>query len=157
MRPLLVAQQRRSQIVVISDFLDPDSWTQQMTALALRHDVIAVHVTDPREMELPDVGMLAVVDTETGRQHYVQTGSPALRARYAGAAKQRHARIARAIASSGADYLHLSTADDWLTDTVLFTTRRKRGHRAPVERYRPPMTTVPAASAASTTHPASTR
>ena len=42
-------------------------------ALALRHQVVAVHVTDPRELELPPVGMLAVVDTETGRQRYVQT------------------------------------------------------------------------------------
>ena len=87
MRRLLVGQQRRSQIVVISDFLDPDIWTQQLTTLALRHDVIAVHVTDPREMELSDVGMLAVVDTETGRQRYVQTGSAALRARYAEASE----------------------------------------------------------------------
>ncbi len=55
-----------------------------------------MHVTDPRELELPAVGMLAVVDTETGRQRYVQTSSPALRARYAAAAQQRHADIARA-------------------------------------------------------------
>ena len=157
MRRLLVAGQRRSQIVVISDFLDPESWTQQLTALALRHDVIAVHVTDPREMELPDIGILAVVDPETGRQRYVQTKSTVLRARYAEAATQRHVQIGRAIASSGADYLHLSTAGDWLTDSVRFTTGRKRGRRAPVEGYRAPLTTAQAASAASTPHLASSR
>lgn len=96
-----------------------------------------MHVTDPRELELPSVGILAVVDTETGRQRYVQTRSAAMRARYAAAAAQRHAEIARSIASSGAEYLHLSTARDWLTDTLLFATRRKGLQRtAAVSRYR---------------------
>ncbi len=148
MRRLLVAQPRRSQVVLISDFLGTDRWTKQLRALALRHQVVAVHVTDPRELQLPSVGMLAVVDTETGRQRYVQSSSPALRARYAAAAQQRHADIARAVASSGAEYLHLSTSRDWLTDTVLFVTRRKGRRRAPVERYRTPMSAAPAASAA---------
>jgi uncharacterized protein (DUF58 family) len=149
MRRLLVAQQRRSQIVILSDFLGDDRWTQQLRALALRHQVVAVHITDPRELELPAVGILAVVDTETGRQRYVQTGSAALRARYAAAAQQRHAGIARAIAGSGAEYLHLSTARDWLTDTVLFVSRRKGRRRAgPVERYRTPTSAAPLQSVA---------
>jgi uncharacterized protein (DUF58 family) len=136
-RSLLVTERRRSQVVVLSDFLGPDRWRQPLQALALRHQVIAVHVTDPRELELPSVGILAVVDTETGRQRYVQTRSAAMRARYAAAAAQRHAEIARSIASSGAEYLHLSTARDWLTDTLLFATRRKGLQRtAAVTRYR---------------------
>ena len=73
---------------------------QPLRALALRHQVVAVHVTDPRELELPAVGMLAVVDTETGRQRYVQTSSPRCAAKYAAAAAERHTGIARAIAAS---------------------------------------------------------
>ncbi|HEY5185973.1 MAG TPA: DUF58 domain-containing protein [Actinomycetes bacterium] len=125
LRRLLVAQPRRSQVVVISDFLDSQRWQPPLRALALRHQVVAVHVTDPRELELPAVGMLAVVDPETGRQRYVQTRSATLRARYAVAAAARHVGIAGQIIAAGAEYLHLSTASDWLTDTVLFATRRK--------------------------------
>ncbi len=135
MRRLLVAQQRRSQIVVVSDFLGTDRWAEPMRALAVRHQVIAVHVTDPRELELPPVGILAVLDTETGQQRYVQA-SPSLAARYAAAAEKRHADISRAIASTGAEYLHLSTSRDWLTDTLLFATRRKGlGRAAQLDRF----------------------
>jgi uncharacterized protein (DUF58 family) len=125
MRQLLVAQQRRSQIVVISDFLGADTWVQPLHNLALRHQVVAVHVTDPRELDLPAVGMLAVVDTETGRQRYVQTRSPALRSRYAAAAAARSAGIEHAVVASGAEYLHLSTDRDWLSDSLVFATGRK--------------------------------
>lgn len=125
MRQLLVAQQRRSQIVVISDFLGADAWVQPLRNLALRHPVVAVHVTDPRELELPAVGMLAVVDTETGRQRYVQTRTPGLRARYAAAAAARSAHIEHNVVTSGAEYLHLSTDRDWLSDSLIFATGRK--------------------------------
>lgn len=125
MRQLLVAQQRRSQIVVISDFLGADTWVQPLRNLALRHQIVAVHVTDPRELHLPDVGMLAVVDTETGRQRYVQTQTPGLRSRYATAAAARSASIEHAVVAAGAEYLHLSTDRDWLSDSLLFATGRK--------------------------------
>jgi uncharacterized protein (DUF58 family) len=106
-----------------------------MRALAVRHQVIAVHVTDPRELELPPVGILAVLDTETGQQRYVQA-SPSLATRYAAAAEKRHADISRAIASTGAEYLHLSTSRDWLTDMLLFATRRKGlGRAAQLDRF----------------------
>src|SRR5438874_2293311 len=71
-RRLQVTRPRRSQVVVVSDFLGDEAWAQPLRALARHHQVIAVHVTDPRELVLPAVGMLAVVDTETGRQRYVQ-------------------------------------------------------------------------------------
>ncbi len=147
LRRLLVAQPRRSQVVVVSDFLGPQTWTASIRALALRHQVVAVHVTDPREMELPAVGVLAVVDTETGRQRYVHTGSAALRARYATAAAERHAGIARQVAASGSEYLHLSTAGDWLTDTLLFATRRRGLRRSTAaDRVRGPVRAGAAAS-----------
>jgi uncharacterized protein (DUF58 family) len=149
MRRLLVTQQRRSQVVVVSDFLGSDAWAHPLRALALHHQVVAVHVTDPRELELPAVGMLAVVDTETGRQRYVQTQSASLRARYAAAAADRHQAITRAISASGAEYLHLSTSRDWLTDTLLFANRRKGlGRAATVGRLRTNPTAAPAAHTA---------
>jgi uncharacterized protein (DUF58 family) len=130
LRRLLVSQPSRSRVVVVSDFLGDSDWRERLSALARRHDVVAVHVTDPRELELPAVGILAVVDTETGQQRYVDAGSMQLRARYAAAATERHRGIAHDIERSGAAYVHLSTDRDWLTDIALFVTDRARTRRA---------------------------
>jgi uncharacterized protein (DUF58 family) len=116
--------------VVVSDFLGDGAWRDPLRALARRHDVVAVHVTDPRELELPAIGVLAVVDTETGRQRYVESGSSELRAKYAAAAAERHRGIRHDLEGSGAAYLHLSTDRDWLTDVALFATDRGRQRRA---------------------------
>jgi len=125
LRWLQGAARRRGQVVVVSDFLDGERWQRELRLLALRHEVVAVHVTDPRELELPAVGILAVVDAETGRQRYVNSGSRGLRQRYAEAAGQRDAAIRTAIRSAGAEYVGLSTSRDWLTDTVAFAARRR--------------------------------
>ena len=118
-------QRRRGQIVVVSDFLDPSDWAGPLRRLCLRHQVIAVHVTDPREFLLPDVGILTVVDPETGQHLHVQTSSAALRERYRAAAEQRHAEIRRLVAEAGAEHLALSTDRDWLIDVVRFVHRRR--------------------------------
>jgi uncharacterized protein (DUF58 family) len=117
-------QRHRGQIVVASDFLDRCDWAGGLHRLALRHRVVAVHVTDPRELELTPVGMLGVVDAETGRHLHVQTNSARLRARYAEAARARHDAIIDAVRKAGADYLHLSTDRDWVLDLARFVTRR---------------------------------
>jgi uncharacterized protein (DUF58 family) len=124
-------QPRRGRIVVVSDFLEASDWAVPLGRLALRHQVVAVQVTDPREMELPDVGVLTVIDTETGRQLDVQTNSAVLRARYATAAQQRDLRIRSLIAETGAEHLHLSTDRDWLIDVARFVGRRRRA-RLPI-------------------------
>jgi uncharacterized protein (DUF58 family) len=126
-------QHRRGQVIVVSDFLDRSDWAMGVRRLNLRHQVIGVHVTDPRELALPPVGMLAVVDPETGAHLDVQTNSPSLRARYAAAAAQRHEDIRRRLVEAGAEYLHLSTDRDWLLDVVRFVGRR-RGERAHARR-----------------------
>jgi uncharacterized protein (DUF58 family) len=130
LRRLTVVQPRRSQVVVVSDFLGDDAWADALSRVVRHHDVVAVHVTDPRELTLPDVGVLAVVDTETGRQRYVHSASPGLRARYAAAAAARHRAIVSRIEGAGATYLHLSTDRDWLADTVQFAARARRARRA---------------------------
>jgi uncharacterized protein (DUF58 family) len=127
---LPLVQPRRCQVVVISDFLGDDGWASALGRVVRHHDVVAVHVTDPRELTLPAVGVLAVVDTESGRQRYVQSSSPELRARYAAAAAERHREIRSRIDGSGAAYLHLSTDRDWLTDTVRFAAQLHRARRA---------------------------
>ena len=119
-------QRRRGQVVVVSDFLDPTDWATPLRRLCLRHQVIAVQVTDPRELALPDVGLLTVVDPETGRHLHVQTSSAVLRERYRAAAAQRHLQIRRLLAEAGAEHLQLSTDRDWLTDVVRFVDQRRR-------------------------------
>ena len=118
-------QRRRGQIIVVSDFLDPSDWATPLRRLCLRHQVIAVQVTDPRELQLPDVGMLSVVDAETGQHLHVQTSSAVLRERYRAAAAERHIQIRRLLGEAGAEHLPLSTDRDWLVDIARFVDRRR--------------------------------
>jgi uncharacterized protein (DUF58 family) len=122
---LAAVQARRSQVVVASDFLDTSDWVTPMRRLSNRHQVIAVHVVDPRELELPHVGILSVIDAETGRRLDVQTDSPVLRARYAAAASSRQAQIRSSIRGAGAEYLRLSTDRDWLPEIAKFAGGRR--------------------------------
>jgi uncharacterized protein (DUF58 family) len=146
-------QSRRGRIVVVSDFFEASDWAVPLRRLALHHQIIAVQVTDPRELELPDVGMLTVVDAETGRQLHVQTNSAGLREKYAAAAAQRDERIRGLIAETGAGHLRLSTDRDWLIDIARFVSRR-RGARVPI---RPAYSPARAASiAANPSNPATT-
>jgi uncharacterized protein (DUF58 family) len=112
---------RRGLAAVISDFLvSPEQWERPLRVLAVRQDVLAIEVLDPRELELPDVGVLAVADPETGQIHEVNTADRKLREKYAaGAAAQRNA-VARAIRAAGAQHLRLRTDSDWLLDIVRF-------------------------------------
>jgi uncharacterized protein (DUF58 family) len=117
---------RRGVAVVISDFLAPvDEWSRPVRKLGVRHDVLAIEIVDPRELELPDVGVLTLADPETGRLHEVQTADPDLRRRYAEAAGQQRGAIARALRSAGAAHLRLRTDTDWLLDMVRFVAAQR--------------------------------
>jgi uncharacterized protein (DUF58 family) len=117
---------RRGVAVVISDFLAPvEGWSRPIRKLGVRHDVLAIEVLDPRELELPDVGVLTLADPETGVLHEVQTADPALRARYAEAAGNQRGEIARALRAAGAAHLRLRTDTDWLLDIVRFVAAQR--------------------------------
>ena len=121
---------RRGLIVLISDFVGEPGWERPVRALAARHDVLAVEVVDPRELDLPDVGVLALVDPETGRRLEVQTSDRRLRARYATAAADQRAAVAKALRAAGVDHLVLRTDGDWLRDLVRFVEQRRRRRTA---------------------------
>ena len=125
---------RRGFAVVVSDFLAPAGWERPLRALATRHDALAVEVVDPRELELPNVGFLTVVDPETGRRREVQTARASLRARYAEAAAAQRADTAAAIRRTGAAHLVLRTDRDWVLELARFVTRRRAHRTAPVGR-----------------------
>ena len=122
---MAAATRRRGLIVVVSDFLAAGEWERPLRVLSHRHEVLAIEVVDPRELELPNVGLLELVDPETGAMREVQTGNAKTRARYAEAAAQQRADIARRIRSAGADHLQLRTDRDWLLDLVRFVAWRR--------------------------------
>ncbi|MFV2011227.1 MULTISPECIES: DUF58 domain-containing protein [unclassified Micromonospora] len=133
---------RRGVAVVISDFLaPPQQWGRPVRKLAVRHDVLAVEVVDPRELELPDAGVLTLADPETGTLHEVQTADPRLRRRYAEAAGAQRAAIAQTLRGAGAAHLRLRTDSDWLLDIVRFVAgqrhARTRGIARPAPTPRP--------------------
>jgi uncharacterized protein (DUF58 family) len=105
---------RRGLAIVVSDFIGPiDAWSPALARLARRSEVIAVEVIDPRELRLPDVGLLVVADPETGRQRTIDTGDERFRSRLAEVADRRHAARASAIRRAGATHLRLRTDRDW--------------------------------------------
>ena len=117
---------RRGLAVVISDFLSPPAgWAWPMRKLAVRHDVLAIEIVDPLELALPDVGVLTLVDPETGELHEIQSADPKLRARYAAAASAQRTAIADALRGAGAAHLRLRTDTDWLLDIVRFVAAQR--------------------------------
>ncbi|GIF81692.1 DUF58 domain-containing protein [Catellatospora bangladeshensis] len=123
---------RRGLAVIISDFLDPpERWAWPLRKLATRHEVLAIEVLDPCELELPDAGVLELLDPETGILHEVQTGDRGLRRRYADAAARQRELVADAVRTAGARQVRLRTDSDWLLDLVRFVAaqrhRRTRG------------------------------
>lgn len=116
---------QRSLVVVVSDFRGDREWRRPLLQLAGHHDVVAVEVRDPREQELTNVGLLYLVDPETGRQLRVDTRSRRLRERFAVAAAAERAEIARSLSSVGVRHVVLSTSGDWLRPLVTFLRRSR--------------------------------
>ena len=90
-----------------------------------RHELLAVEVLDPRELELPDVGTVVLADPETGRQREVTT-TPLLCREFAAAAAEHRDTVAATLRRCGAAHLTLRTDSDWIADLVRFALARKR-------------------------------
>jgi uncharacterized protein (DUF58 family) len=147
-------QTRRGLRVVISDFLDsgfpdgapgPDdpesgsaptgtlspaadgrpAWERPLRRLATRHQVLAVEIIDPRELDLPDVGLVQMSDPESGAVREIVL-SARVRRDYAQAAAAQRARTRDALRRSGAHHLVLRTDRDWITDVARFAMRQRR-------------------------------
>jgi uncharacterized protein (DUF58 family) len=116
---------QRSLVVVVSDFRGSQDWRRPLLELAGHHDVIAVEIRDPREQELTNVGLLYLVDPETGRQLRVDTRSRRLRERFAVAAAAERGEVARTLTSIGVRHVVLTTSGDWLRPLVAFLRRSR--------------------------------
>jgi len=117
---------RRSLIFIISDFISAPGWERALHLLNRRHEVLAVRLWDPREVEMPDVGLIVMEDAETGEQVYVDTHDRTFRARFQAAAQMREAALAAAFKHAGVDVLSLSTEDDLVRSIVRFATLRQQ-------------------------------
>jgi len=128
---------RRSVVFVVSDFISQPGWAPALSRLARRHDVVAVRLWDPLEMDLPDAGLVTLQDAETGEQLFVDASSPAFRERYAELAEQQEAQLRLELATSGADVLELATDDDLLDVLMRFADLRKQRARLKTPRRFP--------------------
>lgn len=120
---------RRSLIFVVSDFISGAGWEKPLTALSMRHDVVAVRLVDPLEMGIPDLGFLTFQDAESGEQLFVDTGSRDFRERFAVLANTREASLRALFEKAGVDVLELGTQDDVMDALLRFADMRKQSQR----------------------------
>jgi uncharacterized protein (DUF58 family) len=114
---------RRGFVAVVSDFTG-DGWHHPLARLSLRHDLLAITVRDPREEDIPPIGLVDVVDPATGTVREVRVTTK-VQQRFAAAAAEQRAEREQALARSGAEVIHLSTDSDWLAEIVSHTRRRR--------------------------------
>ncbi|WP_405148348.1 DUF58 domain-containing protein [Sphaerisporangium sp. NBC_01403] len=128
------ARRKRGLRVIVSDFLDlgrggdpgaEREWERPLRRLVARHQVLAVEVIDPRELDLPDVGLVALTDPETGRTREIHL-SPKIRRDYAEAAAAQREATRLALRRCGAGHLVLRTDRDWVYDIAQYTLRHRR-------------------------------
>jgi hypothetical protein len=129
-------QRRRGLRVVVSDFIEPSdvtgdvdaptSWERPIRELSTRSQTIAVEILDPRELDIPDVGVVLLQDPETGDVRALNTGDRKTRARYSAAARTQRERNRRAFRRAGVGHLLLRTDRDWVSDTARFAFKHRR-------------------------------
>jgi uncharacterized protein (DUF58 family) len=119
-------ERRRGMAVIISDFLGPINWMRPLRAISARHEVLAIEVLDPRDVELPDIGDVVLQDAETGVTREF-TIDAQLRDDFAKAAAAHREEVSRTFRSCGAPVLTLRTDRDWIADIVRFVESRRRG------------------------------
>jgi len=129
LRAAYQAVPRRSLVFVVSDFISATDWVGPLAQLSRRHDVLAVRLYDPLEMELPDLGLLTMQDAESGEQIFVDTHDQGFRRRFAAAADRREAALRQSFAQAGVDALELSTDDDLASALLRFADLRKQRSR----------------------------
>jgi uncharacterized protein (DUF58 family) len=117
---------KKSVVFLVSDFLD-SAYQDAMQVIARRHDLIAVSLRDPREMRLPNAGLLTLVDAETGRRAVLDSSCAAVRNAFAARALEQQRALAEAFASLEIDHIPVECGDDYLRDLITFF--RQREHK----------------------------
>lgn len=120
---------RRSLVFVISDFISEPGWQRTLSLLNRRHELIGVRLWDPREVELPDAGLIVVEDSETGEQLFVETSNPEFRRRFFEAAERREHALKKDLERAGVDLFAVSTEQDLVAAIVRMAALRKKRRR----------------------------
>jgi len=116
---------KKSIIFLVSDFQqDLHQFERPIQVLRNRHDVVAVRIRDPREEELPDIGLVVVEDGETGEQMLVDTSDPRVQASYRKRAEEERARVRGFFRRLKIDFLDISTQEGWHRELLRFLARR---------------------------------
>ncbi len=118
-------QRKRCVAFLVSDFLG-EGYTKPMRILARRHDLIAVSVTDPRELALPNVGLVEIEDAETGGTVLLDTASAAVREHYARLGEERAQRLRQTLRAMAVDQIETHTHEDYVRKLALFFRKRER-------------------------------
>ncbi len=105
---------RRCTAFLLSDFYDRKDFLQQLTIANRKHDVVAIQVYDKRAKELPDIGLMKVVDAETGYEQYVDTSSKKLREAYHRYWMNRQSQLTETFAKSNVDSVSIATDEDFV-------------------------------------------
>lgn len=121
-----IVARRSGLAIIISDFLGPTTWERAVARLSQRHDTLAIELVDPRELRLPDVGFLTLVDAETGQRRTIDSGRPDIRAAFAAQAVKRAESVASGLTRAGASHVRLSTDRDWVGPLVRCLDQRQR-------------------------------
>ncbi len=120
---------RRSYVFLISDFFSVPGWERSLSLLNRRHELLAIRLWDPREVELPHAGFIVVEDAETGEQLYVDTGDPEFHRRFHEAANHREKMLQENLKQAGVDLFSFSTEDDLVSSIVRMAALRKKQSR----------------------------
>ena len=105
---------RRCTAFVLSDFFDQQDFLQPLTICNRKHDVVAIQVYDQRAKTLPDVGLMRVVDAETGHEQYIDTSSRRLRQAHTQYFLLRQAKLNDAFNKSNVDHVSVATNEDFV-------------------------------------------
>jgi uncharacterized protein (DUF58 family) len=125
---LLKVMRRRAVCFVVSDFFD-DDYLRTLQMAAAKHDVIAVLVTDPRELSMPPVGLSALVDAETGGTVEIDASSRSFREQYAENASRRLSDLETKFRRAKIDFIHIDAAGDIVQPVAKFFRMRERRRR----------------------------
>jgi uncharacterized protein (DUF58 family) len=120
---------RRSLVIIVSDFISEPGWERPLLLLSQRHEVVAIRLSDPREHDLPDAGLIVVEDAESGELLSVDTSDPEFRRRFREVADRRDAEMFAAARRARVDLHSVSTEDDLVAALVRMVELRRRQRR----------------------------
>ena len=124
----LSVNKRRTVCFVVSDFIDED-YERALRTANRKHDVVAVLVSDPQELDIADVGLISLEDAETGQRRVVDAGSSAFRAAVRERARERVEGLRSRLASAGIDLIHIDAAGSVVDPLVRFFRAREKRFR----------------------------